>query len=605
MNDLSFLKPNNKKSVLNKLFFNSIIAYLLSDIPTVIGPMVDAGVVANYLNVDAVAAVGLFSPFVMFYSIIGGILAGGSRGMYTTLVGKGEIKKANFVFTISCCFSIIISAILIAICLIFSDQLAILLGASGANEHLKPYLVNYIRGIIPGVAFLSLSKVLNVYMHLDRDSGRAIYSLALMTAVNIFLDFYVVNYTNSGIFGIGLATTIGNFVWCFVLMCHFLRRERLLHFNFSEIRELKKYFVEMFVNGSNAAVTRVCKMAAGLLINYLLTIYATSIYIAAFSAQKAVISLVGGIYLGVADTVLVMSGIYYGEENRNALDELQQISIRLGVYISIIAGVILFICAKYLAIVYVGTKNIEAYNLGIESIRMVALSLPIFVINFSFSNYLTGVKLHKRANLYSFMMQLGFVVPTAYFLIRLLGGRGAWIATPVAAVFTAFFGLYFIEKYDKKLEFDDKRLMVDKFFGKHEDREIEITADSMLEVVGMSRIAKLFCKENDVDERQANILALCIEEMGGNIIEYGFSDNKPHSLNMRIVVKNEEIIVRIRDDCKPFNPVERYNMTKENSDDPTKNIGIRMVMKLCSSVNYISTFNTNSLIIKIPVKVNN
>ena len=69
-----------------------------------------------------------------------------------------------------------------------------------------------------------------------------------------------------------------------------------------------------------------------------------------------------------------------------------------------------------------------------------------------------------------------------------------------------------------------------------------------------------------------------------------------------MVVKEEELILRIRDNCTPFNPVERYNMKIKNDNDISKNIGIRMVMKMCKSVNYICTYNTNNLIVKLPIK---
>lgn len=41
-------------------------------------------------------------------------------------------------------------------------------------------------------------------------------------------------------------------------------------------------------------------------------------------------------------------------------------------------------------------------------------------------------------------------------------------------------------------------------------------------------------------------------------------------------------------------------MTVEDARDPAKNIGIRMVMNMSSSVQYFNTFDTNNLIIRIP-----
>ena len=98
------------------------------------------------------------------------------------------------------------------------------------------------------------------------------------------------------------------------------------------------------------------------------------------------------------------------------------------------------------------------------------------------------------------------------------------------------------------------------------------------------------------------LLSLCIEEMGGNIIQHGFSDGKQHYIYLRILAKSDEVILRIRDDCRPFNPLEHYRMTIQDENNPEKNIGIRMVMKLCSNVQYLSTFGTNNLIIHVPDK---
>ena len=59
-----------------------------------------------------------------------------------------------------------------------------------------------------------------------------------------------------------------------------------------------------------------------------------------------------------------------------------------------------------------------------------------------------------------------------------------------------------------------------------------------------------------------------------------------------------EIILRIRDNCLPFNLLERYEMAQVQ-DDAAKNVGIRMVMKMCRDVQYLSIMNTNNLIIRI------
>ena len=591
------MKNDNK--VLKKIFFNSLTYYIMADLTTVVGPLVDSIIIANYFGVNAVAAVGLFAPSLMLVSIIENMVVGGGRWLYTHLVENGEFEKANFVFTLSCILVIPISLFITVFGIIFASNIATFLGA---NEVLRPYLVAYIRGYLPGIVFFSIAKVINGFMSFEQDGNRPLLSLITMTVVNVVGDLFVVFVMKGSLFWVAIATSIGNLSCFLVLSGYFLRTERLFRFNFCEIKNVVKYTKDIFSMGSNTAVAHFSRMFSDLTVNYMLVAYASAVAIAAYSIQKSLMSLLGCVYLGVADTVWLMSGIFYGEEDREALDELQVHATKVGLKISIIVGIIVFIFSKYIAGLYIGFSDIEALRCGTESVKMFAITLPIYVIVYSFDNYLISVKRIYHSNIYSFIMYFGTVVPTAFVLIKIIGPRGSWISTPIAALLSLIIAGILIYTYKTNSNlFNIKRLLVPIEFGNYDGKVIEITADTVVEISGMSRIAGLFCQENNIDSVVANKLALCIEEIGTNIIEHGFKDGKDHEINMRIAVKEKEIILRIRDDCVPFNPIERYKMKTKNDKDPTKNIGIRMVTGLCSSVNYICTYSTNNLIMKIAI----
>ena len=106
-----------------------------------------------------------------------------------------------------------------------------------------------------------------------------------------------------------------------------------------------------------------------------------------------------------------------------------------------------------------------------------------------------------------------------------------------------------------------------------------------------------FCQKRDVDHRKAYFAALCTEEMASNIVQYGFDGKKNQSLMIRVVVTDDDLILRFRDSCKLFNIREKYQ--SDDHKDVTKNIGIRLVMKMAKDVMYINTLNLNTTIIKI------
>ena len=68
-------------------------------------------------------------------------------------------------------------------------------------------------------------------------------------------------------------------------------------------------------------------------------------------------------------------------------------------------------------------------------------------------------------------------------------------------------------------------------------------------------------------------------------------------MDVRVVSKKDGIMLRIKDDCKPFDPGELQEIA--DPPDPTKNIGIRMVFKIARDVQYQNILGLNVLTIRI------
>ena len=83
-----------------------------------------------------------------------------------------------------------------------------------------------------------------------------------------------------------------------------------------------------------------------------------------------------------------------------------------------------------------------------------------------------------------------------------------------------------------------------------------------------------------------------------NVIDHGFTkDRKDHSVDVRVVCKDNEVILRIKDDCVPFDPKERNHLTE--GGDAVSNIGIRMIYSIANNIKYQNLFGLNVLTIRI------
>ncbi len=125
-----------------------------------------------------------------------------------------------------------------------------------------------------------------------------------------------------------------------------------------------------------------------------------------------------------------------------------------------------------------------------------------------------------------------------------------------------------------------------------------ISIKTIEDVVNVSRDIELFCVENNIDKKKAMIAGLCCEEMATNIIEHGFTKCKnPNSkvIDIYVGITGDTVNMRIKDNAVAFDP----HIKLQNNDDPTSNIGIKMVSKLAKQMNYQNTFGLNVLAITL------
>ena len=91
---------------------------------------------------------------------------------------------------------------------------------------------------------------------------------------------------------------------------------------------------------------------------------------------------------------------------------------------------------------------------------------------------------------------------------------------------------------------------------------------------------------------------LCMEEMAGNVVAHGFAqDNKKHSADIRVIYSDGHLILRIRDNCKFFDPSQHAG--KSTGTDDVSNIGIRLVYSLAEEVEYQNLLGMNVLTIRM------
>ena len=188
----------------------------------------------------------------------------------------------------------------------------------------------------------------------------------------------------------------------------------------------------------------------------------------------------------------------------------------------------------------------------------------------------------------------------AFVLSRFIGTTGVWLGFLLGEGLTLILIVVYVLAFEAR-KTAGKALSVDSFmflgpdFGVPAENLFEKSIHNLEEVSEASSEAADFCRAHGQSPRDSMLIPLCIEEIANNIVEYGFPrDKERHSVNVRILLKGEDRVIRVRDNCLRFDPVQ-YLKLHQADDDPAAHIGIRMVMKIVKSANYVNSIGLNNL----------
>ena len=153
--------------------------------------------------------------------------------------------------------------------------------------------------------------------------------------------------------------------------------------------------------------------------------------------------------------------------------------------------------------------------------------------------------------------------------------------------------------YKKKLDFSVPALLkLPENFGAKDGEFMTFSVEQPDDVPQASDKVIDFCLAHQYDKMTSYHVGLCVEEIAENVLEHGFDTVKKDLCfaDIRVVSKENELTVRVRDNCREFDPRKRIDMY--DPEHPEKNIGIRIVSKSAKNIDYYNNAGINTLIMK-------
>lgn len=554
------------KSIIEQTFKGTVVSIILAAIAVLIGVVIDGIVIGRYLGPDHMAAYTLISPIVNIVTVFSSILSTGVQVLCAQRIGEGNIKGARQAFSVCMAATTVLSIILTLTAVIFRSEIAILLGATGDSAGLLPYASDYLLGLaVAGPASIFLFEF-NSLIRLDGDPNRIIVAVAVMTVLDIAGDLLNVFVFHGGMLGIGLATAVSYLAALFIMMLHFTKKDIIFRFSFKGMN--MKDFRDILTIGAPSAVGSASTGFRTIVHNHIMvgTMHSVNA-VGAFGVVQTVFNFASCVLIGVGITTSMIAGMLLGEKDRPSTIKLIRIAVRTALLIGTGLCISLFVLSGPIADLFGSKDGATMVMLATRGLRFYSVSLILYGINSTFTNYLQGMRRMTYSLVMSCLHSFVFLAVPALALAGFFEADAVWVSFVIGEVLTltTFVLIAAVLKKGIPCRAEDF-LYIKEPFGAPECDVLELTVTKEDDILPAARKVKDFCTSKNATQTQEELLPLFTEKIADNAVNSGFEKEGVQSVEIRLIRDDDGFTLRLRDNCKPLDPTELIGNSAKSAE---------------------------------------
>ncbi|MEG1255387.1 MATE family efflux transporter [Clostridium sp.] len=411
-----------KKESMLKEFFKyavpSALAMFISSLYTVI----DGIFVGQGVGDLALAAVNIVLPFTVMLFGLASMFAIGGGALVSKNIGAKNIDKAVSSFRQVFKFLLIVSGIISIVCIIFTEEIVTILGATA---NLKGLAVDYLRFYAMFCIPNLIGIVLSSFARNDGKPKLAMISTIAGAITNIILDYVFIFKLGLGIKGAAIATGLGQIVTVSVLLPHFIMKKGNLTFGNVKINknDLKEFcligFPSFFAQGSYSIIV--------LLHNIVLVKFIGETGVSAYSILNYITTNTYMVLYGLTLGVQPLISYNFGKRDGEKMLGFFRITCISSLAISGLFVVISFLFGPTLIGIF--TVDAEIAKLAYTALRIGSVSYFVIGINLNTLVYFQALETPKYSNLSCLLRSVIYLPICLIVLYKVFGVNGIWAGT--------------------------------------------------------------------------------------------------------------------------------------------------------------------------------
>lgn len=213
--------PTCNSHLVNHSYITTAVSTVLTAIAPLVATLVDGLFASHVLGTDAFNAVNVVMPLVNAVSVLTMICNMGGSVLGAAELAKGNVRKANQIFTISLLSSVIVSLIVTSALAFFHADLSVKMSTGIENARC---IDDYLTVLLAYFLLVPFTTSLNNFVSIEGNPRLTTHAVILANILNILLDIVFISFLGWGIKGAALATVASAVVNIAVFIPHFIKR---------------------------------------------------------------------------------------------------------------------------------------------------------------------------------------------------------------------------------------------------------------------------------------------------------------------------------------------------------------------------------------------
>lgn len=560
----------------NKSLRTFFIASVLISLVTQINTLIDGVIVSHFVSPDALSVLSLANPIMLILFLFAGMVGLGSSVLVTKEIGMQNYPEVSKLFVSALLIAVAVTALLASGLILFSDPIAELL----TNEaRILPLLQSYLP-----VAFLGcvLSAAATLAMIFTKSSGHpelVTRAVLLSGFSNIVLDLLFVGAFAMGIKGAAWASAL-SILFSFLFLVHYLfKKDSFISWIPPKSTWFFPYGKNLVINGAPAAVASVASAFLFAVLNIIVqkSQGADGMFILSVSIQMLMLCML--VLGGAAGSVTGIGGVLLGEGDIDGYRNLVGSVLKKSTIALTAISALLMIYPDPLARLFGADDALLAFARG--PLRAICLTfVPLGIMTIMDASFL--LQGHKALSSFLNSLYVVCLIPVVW-AASVCCPEHLWHAVP-AGVWAMFLLMvlcsFAISRKKKDLH---GFTLISKYPN---DPSISFSVNyNRTSVQAALQKIHAFLDICELDHSLYYKVDSCLDELTGNLIAMTENTGKQGSFDLRVVDTGNKLLITMKDDGKPYNPILKYDATNGSNPDDA-NLALVILNAFCHDLNY-------------------